>query len=52
VDWHKATELAKDGILLPPKLMVSKGFSISLDGVPVTPLPEAKDFGYEVFQIW
>jgi hypothetical protein len=34
---------------MPQKATVSRGFAISLGGVPVPPLPVGKDFGQEVF---
>jgi hypothetical protein len=34
--------------LVPPKATVPRGFTISLGGVPVPPLPVGKDFGHEV----
>jgi hypothetical protein len=54
VDWHEATQLAKYGILLPPKATVLKGFgnqpeqgsraaSTQMQGIWLGNLPEAAE---------
>ena len=47
VNSHEATHIAKYGILLPPNVLVPKGFNISLGVVPMTP---RKEFSYKIFR--
>jgi hypothetical protein len=47
---HKATDCTEYGILAQPKGTLLRGFSISLDRVPVPPLPVGKVFDCEVYR--
>jgi hypothetical protein len=49
LSWHDAIDCVNYVILVLPKEMMPRGFAISLNGVPVPPLPVSKDFGHEVF---